>query len=98
MRSLTIAIALTHPPSQLTTTMKKHISEVIVYKNQNRKSGARVTLGFTALFNMGMTDSVRTDSNGVARIHHDSEGHANIFVDGSKVGEDRFPNRVIVYL
>ncbi len=78
--------------------MKKHLSEVIVYKSGRPQSGARVTIGFTALFAMGMTDSVYTNGNGVARIYHDSEGEANIFVNETKVGKGHFPNRVMVDL
>ncbi|UZQ54482.1 hypothetical protein OOK60_18770 [Trichothermofontia sichuanensis B231] len=45
-----------------------------------------------------MTDSVYTNGNGVARIYHDSEGEANIFVNGTKAGKEHFPNRVMVDL
>jgi len=77
--------------------MGKHISEIIVYKNQKRKRGCRVRLGFTGLLG-GISQPVNTDADGVAHITHSSTGKAEIFVDGKKVGEDKFPNCVVIYL
>ncbi|MBP0002723.1 MAG: hypothetical protein J7642_03205 [Cyanobacteria bacterium SBC] len=77
--------------------MGKHISKIIVYKNQKRKRGCRVRLGFTGLLG-GMSQPVNTDADGVARVGHSSTGNAEIFVDGKKVGEGKFPDRVILYL
>ncbi|MBO9998209.1 MAG: hypothetical protein J7641_04240 [Cyanobacteria bacterium SID2] len=45
-----------------------------------------------------MSQPVNTDADGVARVGHSSTGNAEIFVDGKKVGEGKFPDRVILYL
>jgi hypothetical protein len=55
---------------------------------------ARVVLSFT----WGQTNAVYTDSDGVAEVHHESTGHAEIFVDGSPRGSLMAPGRKTVHL
>jgi len=56
-----------------------HTSIIVVYKNGRPSSGHQVSLSFST----GVTKDFMTDSSGVARVQHDSNGHAKIFVDGN---------------
>ena len=50
--------------------------------------GLRVSLGIDS---GGVTDSVRTDSAGVAVINHPATGNATVYIDGSAISRVRVP-------
>jgi hypothetical protein len=60
-----------------------YISEVIIYQNGKPSSGRHVALGFKGLFG-GVTKDCITDSNGTARIEHESNGNADIYINGNQ--------------
>jgi len=70
-------------------------SVVVVQKTGNGYvEGAKVTLAFT----FGMTDTVRTDSNGEAVIEHASTGEATVYVNGRKCTSMNTPGRKLVFI
>lgn len=66
-------------------------SRVTVYKNGRPSSGHRVVLEYDGFVNVGQTQPVYTDQNGVADISHASSGMATIYVDGSRKGKMNTP-------
>jgi len=59
--------------------------------------GARVAVSFDGFITGGVTNDVRTDSNGEAHFDHDPRS-GKIFVDGKKVFEGWIEGRVVVYV
>lgn len=79
----------------------KHVSEVIVYKNDKPSSGHMVSLEFTSLFNGGFTGKFFTDKNGVAHVEHASTGEVNVYIDGNHSSHGtsgHVPGRIYVNL
>jgi hypothetical protein len=67
-------------------------STIQVRKHGKPVSGARVVLSFSG----GQTHSAYTDSDGYAKVNHDSTGEATIFVDGSDERKMRAPGSATV--
>lgn len=82
--------------------MKKYTSQVTVYKGGKPKSRSRVALLFSwGMMGSGWSKDAYTDSSGVAYVEHDSQGKAQIYVDGefnSHRTEGNFPGKATVYL
>ena len=62
-------------------------STIQVRKNGKPVGGARVVLSLSG----GQTHSAHTDSDGYAKVNHESTGEATIFVDGSEIRKMRAP-------
>jgi len=56
-----------------------------------------VAVSFDGFITGGVTNDVRTDSNGEAHFDHDPRS-GKIFVDGKKVFEGWIEGRVVVYV
>lgn len=77
----------------------KHATEVVIYKNGKPASGLRVSLEFG--WSGGFTKDFYTNSQGIARVEHDSEGRVKVYIDGnhSKYGITGYaPGRIPVNL
>ena len=48
--------------------------------------GAKVVLGWNGFVNLGMSASFYTDSNGRAVIEHGATGNAEVYINGTHVG------------
>jgi hypothetical protein len=48
--------------------------------------GAKVGLGWSGFINLGMSKNVYTDSNGRAVIDHTATGDAEVYINGTHVG------------
>jgi hypothetical protein len=67
-------------------------STIQVQKYGKPISGARVVLSFS----VGQTDPAYTDSDGNAKVNHESTGEATIFVDGNETRKMRAPGSATV--
>lgn len=73
-------------------------SKITVLRNGQPVINVRVTLEFVGIFNIGFTNAIFTNENGVALISHASNGKAIVYLDGRKWGELFAPNQDIYYL
>ena len=56
-----------------------------VLKNGQNLSNAKVVLGWDGIVNLGMSQTVYTDKDGLAIIQHSATGEASIYINGSKM-------------
>lgn len=75
-------------------------SIIRVYNNKHKKwaNRAKVVLGWTGITNSGMSDTVYTNSEGLAIINHRSSGVANVYINGTKVGRIQTPGSQVFYI
>ena len=60
----------------------------VQYGDGSAASGIRVALSFAT---GGMTNDVRTNADGLARITHDGSGRATVFINGMRDGDTQTP-------
>ena len=75
-------------------------SLIRVYNNRHKKweKRAKVVLGWTGIINSGMSDTVYTNTDGLAIINHRSTGVANVYINGTKVGKIQTPGNQVFYI
>jgi len=66
-------------------------STVTITRNGRPASGIRVVLEWNGFVNLGQSDPVYTNSDGVAFIQHSSTGSATVYVDGKNQGKMSTP-------
>ena len=72
-----------------------------IVKVYNRSRGrwepnARVVLEWTGFVNLGQSNAVQTNANGVAVVDHRSTGTAIVYVNGRKMGTMKTPGEHMV--
>jgi len=69
----------------------------VQYRDGSKPKGTKVVLGFTGGLG-GMSKPAYTDSDGTAMVEHESTGHADVYVSGSKRGSLRAPGETVVFI
>lgn len=74
-------------------------TSIVKIYNSNRgryESNARVVLGWDGIVNLGQSNAVNTDGNGVAVINHSATGTATVYVNGQNKGTMRTPGETTI--
>ena len=73
-------------------------SKITVLRNGDPVMNVKVTLEFVGVVNVGFTNAIFTNEEGIALISHSSNGKAIVYLDGRKWGELFAPNQDVFYL
>ena len=73
-------------------------SIVKVYNSRQGRweSGARVVLEWTGIVNLGQSNAVKTNLNGIAVVNHSSTGNAIVYVNGRNMGRMKTPGEHLI--
>lgn len=69
----------------------------VQYSDGSKPKGAKVVLGFAGMLG-GMSKPAFTDGRGTAIGEHESTGHADVYVSGSKRGSLNAPGETVVFI
>ena len=76
-----------------TLNLNMATSIIKVYNNKYGKweRNAKVILGWSGMVNLGMSNAVYTNSDGMAIIDHSSTGSATVYINGKNKGKMNTP-------